>query len=94
MKWLLIVGNIFLLSCAGVKEIEEHSKENVSSVEALFSGTSPSIPVGARENKPYPLLRSSEWVKVWRGSYSENESVDPEGWIYLRLRSETPVTNF
>ena len=94
MRWLLIAGSVFVLSCAGVKEIEVHSKENVSSIETLFSGASPSVSIEVKENKLYPLLRSSEWVKVWRGSYFESEGLDPEGWIYLRLRPETPETNF
>ncbi len=94
MKWLLILGSLLLLSgCAGVKEIETHSKENVRSIESLFSNPTASK-IEIRENKPYPLIRSSEWIRVWKGSYSENGSISPEGWIYIRLSPETPETNF
>lgn len=91
-RWLL-VGSALTLGCASVKEVEVHSKENVLSLERLFS--SEHVPrVEVRESKPYPLLKSSEWVKVWRGSYSEGEGVSEEGWIYIRLKPETPETNF
>ncbi|WP_457601572.1 hypothetical protein [Hydrogenivirga sp.] len=96
MKWLVFIGSVFLVSCAGVQEIEMHSKQNVASIETLLrpSEVRKGARIEVKSEGLTPILKGSKWIRVWRGSYSDGRSVSPPGWMYIELEEEKPVTNF
>lgn len=98
MKWRVFTGSavFFLFSCASVKEIEMHSRQNIASIENLIRPTEVRelAKIEVKEKGLRPLLKGSKWIRVWRGSYWNGRAVVPSGWIYLKLEDEEPLTNF
>ncbi len=96
MKWLVFLSSVFVVGCAGVQEIEMHSKQNVASIESLLrpSEVRDGLRIEVKDKGLKPILKGSKWIRVWRGSYFDGKSVSPPGWIYIELEEERPITNF